>query len=642
MRQISDKVRRIRAAQAKLIAKDEEERAELTPSERFYERVLRQVQSEYTVGWRFMQPKIQEWLKRLKLYNNQLRDKDKVGDPLIYTIFQSVFAFLWNDRLEVEFGGREEGDDDMAENLNGLAVYDYDEMDKAQHDHDWNWDAMAFGRGYSYFNEFDVDSKTPIPQVWDPLTVIRDPDAISVHGDRLGNGAMSFLYREVLLSKAEMKKNPQYFNFELLQKDKTTISYSPLFQAIMERNLAQNRQTQVARAKDSDMLKVLQGFMVIDGEKHIVEIGNNNTLLIRLEPLEGSWPLIDRSFSPMAHDWDGVSIFDILEDKQRFRAALLNVIGESARADVYPMRLFDKTKIRKEIDKNYGFNKWIPVEGPVGDAERALSTGGSIAKAQFVLDFLDVSSQRAMAVPEFQQGAISSEKRTLGELQLVASKAEGRHSLSARIFGLSEKKFWKRWYEIYDRDFSKGLGKKSIRLMGAFGPKWREIGRDEIIVSHPLGPDIKIESKMINEAVKQKTYINLKDYYQFAFQYPDTDKLYGLRKLGRLFAPKDEVERLLPLSIDERQAREENEKLNENELQPVSPEEDHNVHLREHAGAKDTPALRQHIKAHEYALMQKRIQPDLFPMLPSEMGMAGEKGELPSLVESQPQVPRTQ
>lgn len=613
------------------LANNPKDKTELNADERKYAKILQQVQTEFQTGYDFMRPKIREGLLRLKLYNNQLRDKDKVGDPLIYTIFQSIFSALWIDRLDVEFSGREEGDDDMAENLNVMAEYDYDEMEKAEHDYDWIFDAMAFGRGLSYFNEFDYDTKTPIAEIWDPLTFIRDPEAKSVRGNRLGNGKLMYGYREVWKTRGEMKDNPQYFNLGLLKKDSSTAVKSLLFEAEQARNTAQGRQSSMNRSEGGGY-RITQGFTNIDGVFHLVELTNNRTILIRLEPLYENdkpmecIPLIDRPFSPIAHDWDGVNVFDILEDKQRFRAALINVIGEGARADVYPMRLFDKNKIPKELDKSYAPFKWMPVNGPVGDAVQSLQPAGYIQKAQFILEFLAASSEKAMATPELQQGVPSSKDRPLGETQLLASKVEGRYSLTARIFGLSEKRFWRRYYEIYDRDF-KDIGKKSVRLIGVFGSKWREIDRNGIITGNPLGPDIKIESRTISEATKQRTYLQLKDYYSFIFQYPDADKLFGLRRLGRLFAKKDEVERLLPLTLDERKARDENDELNENNPQQVLLEQDHIVHLREHAAAKDTPAFRVHIKAHEQALMIKRTQPELFPQLPSDMAMAEQENK---------------
>jgi len=77
-----------------------------------------------------MKPKLDEWAVRLKLYNNQKRDKETIGDPLLFTIHQTVLASLYSDRLGVDFLGREAGDEETAENLNAMAEYDYDEMEK--------------------------------------------------------------------------------------------------------------------------------------------------------------------------------------------------------------------------------------------------------------------------------------------------------------------------------------------------------------------------------------------------------------------------------------------------------------------------------------------------------------------------------
>src|SRR3990167_9731370 len=102
-----------------------------------------------------MQGKRESWFKRLKLYNNQFRDDNKVGDPLLFSVFQVVLAALYDDKLGVQFQGREEGDDDRAFNLTALSEYDYDLMEKDELDYNWDWDAAFFGRGLVMLNDFD-------------------------------------------------------------------------------------------------------------------------------------------------------------------------------------------------------------------------------------------------------------------------------------------------------------------------------------------------------------------------------------------------------------------------------------------------------------------------------------------------------
>ena len=54
--------------------------------------LIEQVQSEYQQAWWFIKPKWDEWALRIKLYNNQKRDKDAVGDNTLFTF--SRFSFI--------------------------------------------------------------------------------------------------------------------------------------------------------------------------------------------------------------------------------------------------------------------------------------------------------------------------------------------------------------------------------------------------------------------------------------------------------------------------------------------------------------------------------------------------------------------
>ena len=75
-------------------ATEEETKAE---AERL-DKLLLQIDAEHKLCADFTAPKRAKWLRRLKLYNNQARDESKVGDPLLFTVFQTVFASLYDDR----------------------------------------------------------------------------------------------------------------------------------------------------------------------------------------------------------------------------------------------------------------------------------------------------------------------------------------------------------------------------------------------------------------------------------------------------------------------------------------------------------------------------------------------------------------
>lgn len=180
-----------------------------------------QVEKEYQYGKVYAEPKLAEDLRRLKLYNNQRRDPSKVGDTLLFTIHQTVLSALTEDRLSVEWAAKELGDSDTSENLNQLAEYDYQVMEKDAVDYDWNWNTLFFGRALLEFNTFSRENQlTPIPQVWDMTMVVRDPRATSVNGDKLGNGAARFLGLEIAMTMKSMKDNPAFFNLDKLKNYK--------------------------------------------------------------------------------------------------------------------------------------------------------------------------------------------------------------------------------------------------------------------------------------------------------------------------------------------------------------------------------------------------------------------------------------
>jgi len=62
-----------------------------------YKNLIDQIEAEYQLAWWFMKPKLDEWGVRLKLYNNQKRKGEAVGDPLLFTIHQTVLASLYSD-----------------------------------------------------------------------------------------------------------------------------------------------------------------------------------------------------------------------------------------------------------------------------------------------------------------------------------------------------------------------------------------------------------------------------------------------------------------------------------------------------------------------------------------------------------------
>ena len=611
-----------------------------------------QIQHEYNLAWKHQKPKKDEWNVRLKLYNNQKRDKEAIGDTTLFTIFNTVLASLYTDRLTVEFMGKEAGDEEQAENLNAMAEADYDDMEKDIIDYDWDWDTLFFGRGLLLVEQFERDPDNnvfyPIPEVLDPITWLRDPAAISVNGNRLGKGAMRFGGSEIKMTKEEIESHPSFFkdiDFSTLKYGSGT--YSLLEDAKEARDTAQGTQS-VQKDAEANLgtnaqYTVTQWFthFKINGEvkKIKVWLANDRSKIIGLKVFKRDYfPIIDRPLYPTSHDWDGTSIPDLVEDKQRARAILQNLSLKSMKADLYPMYIYDTNKIKNRNDLDFDFNKFIGIDANPGESvlnavSPLVKSRPNLALLQIVLESLDQSAQKATATPDIKMGIQSSQDRPLGETNILTSNVDTRYSLGAKVFGWSEKRFWQNWYNMYKDYFADNIDEKVLRVVGAFGAKWRPLTKKDLICR--LDPDVYIESKAVSRAKQLEDRAIMAEYFGLALNDPTVNRRWAMKKLAKLNGlTKDEIDRLFPPTIDERIAEAQNDKLNENELVSVLPEDDHNVHLEVHASARDTEATKAHIETHIMALSIKKTQPGLFPEANQEvndMGNMAQPEEQPAM-----------
>ena len=574
---------------------------------------LDQFASEFNLCYDSTQTKRIRSLKRLKLFNNQRRDEAKVGDPLLFAIHQTVLANLYADRLSVVFGANEEGDAEVAENLTALAENDYRVMEKDILDYEWDWDACFFGEGYMLQHEFDRQTKTPIAELWDPMATILDPRRSSINGNQVGAGAAMFFGREVTMSKAQMIKSGNYFNLHKIRKDKDLKSLTS--EASLARRQAKGMEVSDLKEEaltENYEYKIVQWFTHVDGKKYLTAVANNRNLIIRYQELNvEKWPLLERRIFPMSHG-DVVSIPDLVEDKQRARAIMINLGMDSAIADLYSMYLFDKRKFANNQNFDFEFNKWIPVKGSVQGAAEPLQKSLFHQQVNLILNMLDTAAQKAVATPEVAQGVQPRVDRTLGETREVLAGKDTRHSLGAKIFGWSERRFWQQHYFIYKRSFKEELDKKVIRIQGPLAPAWRELTKDNVIAK--VDPDVSIEVASIAEAERIKKFREFAQFAQIVIQDPTVNRRFTFRKLGQLNGLKKQTMVLMfPATIDEMRAEDENLKINKKELPKVNPLDEDIIHLEIHNKAADNKVKLVHCEAHKQMMMYKKEHPEQFP-----------------------------
>lgn len=429
---------------------DEDDIAKL--EEMDFEPLLQQIKSEREQAWWFIKPKWDEWALRLKLYNNQKRNKEAVGDNTLFTIFQTVLASLYSDTLTAGFEARESGDEETAENLDLTAQYDHGEMDKDMLDYEWDWESMFFGRGLMALMEFDRELMVPVPEIWNVMTVLRDPFAKSVNGDKRGRGRARFLGREIRMTKNEMDEMEVYFNYKDLKTTGTSTK------SLVDENMRIT--TEAAGLSDVSKFSNLRGenashrlmewFTIYKGKRVFVTTADNIGRVVRYHVLDTmDIPLIDRVIYPVPSNWDGVSVPDLIEDKQRARAVATNLSLKGVKSGLHPMYLFDETRIKNRNDLNFEFNKFVGVQGNPTGAVQVMPKDQIKQDVAFILDTLASGAERSTASPDTRQGARPAQEGTATRDSLIDQGSDTRFSLSAKIFGWSEKRFWRQWYRLY-------------------------------------------------------------------------------------------------------------------------------------------------------------------------------------------------
>lgn len=622
-----------------------EDKAENSLKTRDFSGLTKQHKSEWEQGWWFMKPKWDELQLRLKLYNNQKRDKDSVGDTTLFSIFQTVMASLYQDRLAVTFSPREIGDDEIAENLDLVADFDYEIMEKDIIDYEWDFETCFYGRGLLCVMDFDRESLTPSPYVWNRMVTVRDPEASSINGDRAGRGASRFIYREIRMTKDQLREQDDlYFNFEGLKPTgRKNDTNSPLDQYMRDSAEAQGL-GDVGKYSNVDgdnaTIRLREGFTWYNGKLCFVTFAEDGGKVIRYQELtRRTIPIVDRVLFPMPNNFDSVSIPDLVEDKQRGRAVALNLALKGVKANLHPMYLFDKNKVDERQDFNFEFNKFIPVNGNPAGAVTPMIKDHIKQDVSYIMETLSMGAEKATGTPEINQGVRPATDGTATRDALMSKGAESRYSLAARIFGWSERRFWQEYYAHLKENMEFGIDEKIVRIVGALGAAWRPFTKENLIV--PEGhadPDIKVESKSITDARRFNEAQLFRDFLKLAAGDPTAQIRSGMRHYGKLIGMKqDLVEQIYPPTIDELRAEEENMLINEEKKAIVLPEDDHYLHLQIHNKLPDSPEKIAHMNAHKRALILQKTNPELVPAPAAQPAPAG-ADNLPNPAPAQPRM----
>lgn len=603
------------------------------------DKILSQVKTEKQLAKDWLAPRWEDWKTRLRLYNNQKRDSEAVGNSLLYTLMNTLLAYLYLDKLQVRFDPRESGDVEKCELVSNTAKFDYNEMRLDRKNYNWLWDSLFFGAGIAKVG--GVKDKTPVVEIIDPFVFYLDPNTGTDIQDA------RFCGIERAMTKSEMERLG-FKNIDKFSPEQT----SQTEESQQARKEAQNEvsHNEPATYENKNFI-VLEWYTYLNGIKYVVFTDYNCSFLLKdPKPLifkDKKFPFVIKQFSPIPHEFWGVSIPDLVEDKQRATAILLNLSLAMEKAKLYPQYLFDTNSISNIQDlKHFDFNKFTPVNLPpnrsIRDVITPLQQPSITSSTQIIHEMIRDFALRSTGATDLRQGATDATKRTATELQLSQLNSDTRNSLAAKLFTIAEKEFWQMWLARY-KQYKALVKGKVVRIQGALGVKFEDIKLDTF--EFDTDPDVVIESSNLSIQQAMIDRANLMELSKVILDQnaPTSAQRYFKKRLLQLSDfTKDEIDQILPPSFDEMRATEENAILEKDKLPEIDPQDDHYTHISIHNQVADNPSKIAHIQEHKKLLIEKReeqelkgrelpkeLPPELPPELTKILGAQGSMG-LPS------------
>ena len=606
----------------------------------------RDIYSKYMESFYFLQPRKRRQAQQIVLLNNLQRGDENIASTLLLTLFNRIMSNLYDDKMQVKFVPGEELDQKKVQSLNILAQNDYREMDKAQHDYDWTWDTLFFGRGYMETIRFDHERKIMRPCVINPLVFGYDPFFEEPQKWRYYWKWITKSSHEInALIKAGVITNiknasdipsgidPFLWNYKVIRDrakfvtPQASDTYQGDIHQILEFFGYDSEGDKCVYWLDRDFSQILyyQKLDLRDGEDIVAPDG-------KVIKTNSKWPIVVKEAFREPHSSVVFSVADLLEDKHRARSVLLNLAFIAAKDKANPLYVYDPDKVR---DVSQLFSRQVSQHIPVTNTVDAIAPlNKDSAMDPSLQAFMQVLNQEAsdpvgtgMAMEKQTKG-----KQTATEAAIQQQMNDLAQSLQSKVMQFGETEFWSHWYQRYKR-YTKAGDEKIATIVGVKGMTFEKIDLGDIKTKFPPGVLVfSAKEAEYKELVERRDLMQLIPDFQTSLS-PD-----GMRNFYKyVFLPKFQsldpqiIEVLLPDSIDEMKATEENEALGANELSKVLPTDNHEQHLLVHRMAKNSWAKWIHVQWHEEMLaMQKQQQ-----MMQAQMPPQGQTGVPPEPVEPQ-------
>jgi hypothetical protein len=596
--------------------------------------VLGDIATKYQDSFQFLQSRKKRQANQLKLLVNLQRGDQNIASTLLLTLFNRVLSALYDDKLQIKFLPSQGILQEQINAYNILAQSDFLEMGKAKLDYDWCWDTLFYGRGYMETLRFNKKRKIMEPHVINPLVFGYDPIVSEVQDWR-------YYWKWITKNKWEIQKLIKDGVITGIKDVKEIPSgvdpYLWEYKVIVDQ--ARDGVAPSPEPFSVDIFQLLEFYSYDeDGDRCIYWTDKNFSKILMHEKLDledaedgsSKWPIVVKESYRQPHSSIPFSIADLLDDKHRAKSVLLNLAFIAAKDEANPVYLYNSEKVD---DVTQFLARQVNQHIPVSDVELAVAPLRKEATmSPELLNFINVLTQEAnepigtgtALQPNKGQGA-----ETATEVAIEQQLNDMAQSLLSKVLQFGESEFWSHWFHRYAKH-GEELGSKMANIVGVKGVDSQEINLSVFHTDYP--PGILVYSAKEAEYKELVLRRDLMQLYPALVQTLDPD---GIRNFNKhVFFPKflqdpSLIDVMLPKTIDEIKAEEENVMLKQDSMPPVAPTDNHTTHIYTHKMVQPkTWAVWFHLMEHEEMLAQQKAMEQAMMQQEMQGGELGGKGKV--------------
>ena len=605
-----------------------------------------EIASKYEESFQFLQERKRRQVSQLVLLNNLQRGDQNIASTLLLTLFNRVLSSLYDDKMQVKFLPSQGILQEQINSYNSLAQSDYLEMGKAKLDYDWAWDTLFFGRGYMETLRFNKKRKILEPCVINPLMFGYDPYFEEPQEWR-------YYWKWLTKTKWEIKKLiEQGIITGIKRVEELPSGVDPyLWDYKVKREAAKKATSPASDTQIGDVFQILEYYGYNDeGDRCVYWLDRDRSKILFEEKLDlkdgeqivapngelvdtgSKWPIVIKEAFREPHSSVVFSIADLLEDKHRAKSVLLNLAFIAAKDRANPLYGYNPDKVR---DITQFFSRQINQHIPMDDETAAWPLNTADPMSTGLLDFISLLTTEAnepVGTGQVLQPEMGIGKGTATEAAITQQLNDMAQSLQSKVMQFGEAEFWSHWWHRYAANADE-LGTKMANIVGVKGVDSTEIDLKDFNTDFP--PGVMVYSA---KEAEYKNLVKRRDMMQMYPQFAMTLDPDGMRNFNKhIFFPlmvedPSLIDVMLPKTLDEIKADEENEQLKREELPEALETDNHSTHIYTHYMVQPkTWATWVHIGDHEDKLNKQKEQSMI-------MGMEG--GTPPGA--SQPQIGASQ